>query len=103
MSYKKSKLVICVIYCCFLVVKFVYLPKFSLDMSVNTHKISVYIDLVFCLVVLPLVLSIIPIEKMFASSTIFTVVLIIFLYGRSFVVAADKVSSFNRNAENIEI
>ena len=59
----------------------------------NTHKISVYIDLVFCLVVLPLVLSIIPIEKMFASSTIFTVVLIIFLYGVYFLFRKIRVPS----------
>lgn len=49
-------------------------------MAVNPKKISVYIDIVFCLVVLPLVLSIIPIERMFVSSKIFTVVLICFLY-----------------------
>lgn len=49
-------------------------------MAVNPKKISVYIDIVFCLVVLPLVLSIIPIERMFVNSRIFTVVLICFLY-----------------------
>lgn len=54
-------------------------------MTVNPKKISVYIDVVFCLVVLPLVLSIIPLEKMFANSTIFTVVLICFLYAVYFL------------------
>lgn len=54
-------------------------------MIVNPKKISAYIDLVFCLVVLPLVLSIIPIERMFANSTIFTVVLIAFLYAVYFL------------------
>ena len=62
-------------------------------MSVNTYKISLYIDLAFCLVVLPLVLSIIPIEKMFASSTIFTVVLIIFLYAVYFLYRKVRVPS----------
>lgn len=49
-------------------------------MHINPKKIAVYIDLVFCLLVLPLILSIIPIEKMFANSTIFSVILIVFLY-----------------------
>ena len=49
-------------------------------MNINPKKIPIYIDIAFCLVVLPLVLSIIPIEKMFANSTIFTVILVTFLY-----------------------
>jgi len=81
------------IYSIFLVVKFVYLPKFHPDMSVNTHKISVYIDLAFCLVVLPMILSIIPLEKMFANSTIFTVVLIAFLYAVYFLYRKVRVPS----------
>ena len=62
-------------------------------MTVNPKKISVYIDIAFCAVVLPLVLSIIPIEKMFASSTIFTMVLIIFLYGVYFLYRKVRVPS----------
>ena len=62
-------------------------------MTVNTHKISVYIDLAFCLVVLPMILSIIPIEKMFANSTIFTVVLIAFLYAVYFLYRKVRVPS----------
>lgn len=49
-------------------------------MNINPKKIPINIDIAFCLVVLPLVLSIIPIEKMFANSTIFTVILVTFLY-----------------------
>ncbi len=62
-------------------------------MTVNPKKISVYIDIAFCAVVLPLVLSIIPIEKMFASSTIFTVVLIVFLYTIYFLYRKIRVPS----------
>lgn len=51
-----------------------------MNMSISHKKIALYIDLVFCLVVLPLVLSIIPIEKMFANATLFTLILITFLY-----------------------
>ncbi len=61
------------------------LSKFQKEMSVNPRKISAYIDLAFCFVVLPLVLSIIPIEKMFASSTIFTVILVVYLYITYFI------------------
>ena len=49
-------------------------------MTASPKKISVYIDVVFCVVVLPLVLSIIPIERMFANSTIFTIILVAYLY-----------------------
>ena len=35
---------------------------------VSQRRIAIYIDLIFCCVVLPLVLSIIPLEKMFVSS-----------------------------------
>ena len=54
-------------------------------MTINPKKINLYIDIIFCVVVLPLVLSIIPIERMFANATIFTVVLIIFLYAVYFL------------------
>lgn len=64
-----------------------------IEMSVNPRRISAYIDIVFCLVVLPLVLSIIPIEKMFANSTIFTVVLIAFLYATYFLYRKIRVPS----------
>lgn len=49
-------------------------------MHINPKKIAIYIDVVFCVLVLPLILSIIPIEKMFANSTIFAVILTGFLY-----------------------
>lgn len=54
-------------------------------MTINPKKINLYIDIIFCVVVLPLVLSLIPIERMFANATIFTVVLIIFLYAVYFL------------------
>lgn len=53
---------------------------FKLRMAESLKRISIYIDVVFCVLVLPLVLSIIPIERMFANSTIFTTVLVIYLY-----------------------
>lgn len=42
---------------------------------VNQRRIAIYI--IFCCVVLPLVLSIIPLEKMFANSKAFTVILVL--------------------------
>ena len=51
----------------------------------NPRKIAVCIDVAFCLVVLPLVISIIPIEKMFANSTIFSIVLVAYLYLTYFI------------------
>ncbi len=43
-------------------------------------KVSRTIDIIFCVVVLPLLLSIIPMERMFANSRIFTILLVGFLY-----------------------
>lgn len=53
---------------------------------VSQKRISRTIDIVFCVVVLPLLLSIIPIEKMFANSRIFTILLVTFLYGVYFII-----------------
>ena len=44
---------------------------------VNQRRIAIYIDIIFCCVVLPLMLSIIPLEKMFANSKAFTVILLL--------------------------
>lgn len=71
-------------------------------MTVNPKKISLCIDMVFCLVVLPLVLSIIPIEKMFANSTIFTVVLIGFLYALYFLYRKVRIPSLLMNRKFLQ-
>lgn len=47
---------------------------------VSQRRIAIYIDLIFCCVVLPLVLSIIPLEKMFVSSRVFTVIMVLYMY-----------------------
>ena len=47
---------------------------------INQRKIAIYIDLIFCAVVLPLVLSIIPIERMFENARIFTSILVAYMY-----------------------
>lgn len=62
-------------------------------MNISLKKIPVYIDVAFCLVVLPLVLSIIPLERMFANSRVFTVILIVFLYATYFLYRKMKVPS----------
>ena len=72
--------------------KAIYLRK-KIIMSIHPKKISLYIDIIFCLVVLPLVLSIIPIEKMFANATHFTVILISFLYAVYFLFRKIRVPS----------
>jgi len=64
-----------------------------MTMTIDHKRISIYIDMVFCLVVLPMVVSIIPIEKMFESSTIFTVVLIAFLYVTYFLYRKVRIPS----------
>lgn len=53
---------------------------------VSQNKVSRTIDIVFCVIVLPLLLSIIPIEKMFVNSRIFTILLVLFLYGVYFTI-----------------
>ena len=62
-------------------------------MTINPQKISLYIDITFCVVILPLVLSIIPIERMFANSTVFTIVLVAFLYAVYFLFRRLRVPS----------
>lgn len=62
-------------------------------MNISHKKIPLYIDAAFCLVVLPLVLSIIPLERMFANSRVFTVILIVFLYATYFLYRKVKVPS----------
>lgn len=52
----------------------------------NLKRINREIDLIFCIIVLPLLLSIIPIEKMFTNSRIFTITLVLFLYCTYFII-----------------
>ncbi len=52
---------------------------------INYKRIAREIDVVFCVIVLPLLLSIIPIERMFVNSRIFTVMLVAFLYATYFL------------------
>lgn len=47
---------------------------------INQRKIAIYIDLIFCIVVLPLVIFISPIQRMFEDARAFTVILVVFIY-----------------------
>ena len=54
-------------------------------MKLKLKRVSAYVDAVFCLVILPLMIGIIPLDKMFANATVFTVVLVVFLYSVYFL------------------
>jgi sensor histidine kinase YesM len=47
---------------------------------INQRKIAIYIDVIFCVVVLPLIIFISPIQKMYEDARLFTVILIVFIY-----------------------
>lgn len=54
-------------------------------MKLNMKRISAYVDAVFCLVLLPLMIAIIPLDKMFANAALFTAILVVFLYSVYFL------------------
>lgn len=43
-------------------------------------RITLYVDLLFCLVILPLTVMLVPIDKWFATQPVFVVTLVIYLY-----------------------
>ena len=47
---------------------------------INQRKIAIYIDVIFCLVVLPMIIFISPIQRMFESARAFTLILVAFIY-----------------------
>ncbi len=48
------------------------------------RNISIYIDLIFCLLILPLIASLVPVEKWIIDHTGFVITLIVYLYGLYF-------------------
>lgn len=52
----------------------------------NEKKITLWIDLFFCCVFLPLIITLIPVEKWIDKYTSFAVILIIYLYGEYFLI-----------------
>ena len=47
---------------------------------INQRKIAIYIDVIFCVVVLPLIIFISPIQRMYEDARVFTIILIVFIY-----------------------
>lgn len=52
----------------------------------NEKKITLWIDLFFCCVFLPLIITLVPVEKWIDKYTSFAVTLIVFLYGVYFLI-----------------
>ena len=48
-------------------------------------KITIYVDLLFCLVILPLIIMLVPIDKWFVTQPVFVVTLIVYIYLLYFV------------------
>ena len=48
-------------------------------------KITLYIDLLFCIVILPLIIMLVPIDKWITNQTFFVITLIVYLYALYFV------------------
>lgn len=47
---------------------------------INQRKIAIYIDVIFCVLVLPLIIFISPIQRMYEDARVFTIILIVFIY-----------------------
>lgn len=62
----------------------IFRPIFVL-MKKNLKNISLYVDLIFCLLILPLVLMVVPVEKWIVNQADFLVILVVFLYFVYFV------------------
>lgn len=54
--------------------------------SMNVKKITLWIDLFFCCVFLPLIITLVPVEKWIDKYTSFAITLIAFLYGVYFLI-----------------
>ena len=50
----------------------------------NSPKIALYVDLFFCIVILPLIIMLVPVEKWIVAHTAFVVTLIAYLYALYF-------------------
>lgn len=48
-------------------------------------KITIYVDLLFCLVILPLIIMLVPIDKWFVTQPVFVVTLVVYIYLLYFV------------------
>lgn len=58
------------------------MPKFALDCTCKTMRnISLYIDLAFCIIVLPVIIIIFPIERWFHYFPVYVISVGIWLYG----------------------
>ena len=62
-------------------------------MKKNLKTISVYVDILFCAVILPLILLLVPVDKRIVSKTDFLIVLTLYLYFVYFVHRAANIPS----------
>lgn len=51
----------------------------------KNNRIALYIDLLFCLVIIPLVIMLLPVDKWIVHNTVFLIVLIVYVYVLYFV------------------
>ena len=61
--------------------------------EMNYSRIALYTDLLFCLVILPLTIMLVPVERWFIKYPTFMIVLIVYLYVLYFVYRAAKLPS----------
>lgn len=53
--------------------------------SMRKHRISLYIDLLFCMVIMPLAIMLLPVDRWIVNNTAFLLTLIAYVYGLYFV------------------
>ncbi len=51
----------------------------------KNNRIALYIDLLFCLVIIPLVIMLLPVDKWIVHNTVFLIVLIVYVYALYFI------------------
>ena len=63
-------------------------------------NIPIYIDLLFCLVIMPPIIMLVPVDRWIVHHTVFMLTLIVYLYGLYFVYRkACQGSSCNGNSD----
>lgn len=51
----------------------------------KNNRIALYIDLLFCLVIMPLAITLLPVDRWIVTNTAFLVTLVLYVYALYFV------------------
>ncbi len=78
-------------------------PEYNSGENMKYTKISLCIDLLFCLVIMPLVIMLVPVERWFVHNTVFLVTLVAYLYALYFTYRRVKLPSLFMHRKFVQI